>query len=579
MTPRRSRLTIFLTLTMLVIPAAWAALLAAPGDEGATAGARNAPAWKPEELEGLLAPVALYPDPLLGQVLVAATYPLELVEARQWLKKHPDLKGKELTRAAARKDWDASVQALVAFPEVLDRLTENVRWTTDLGNAFLEQEKDVMDAVQRLRREARESGKLKSTREQNVTTRVVETERVIEIVPADPKIIYVPVYNPALIWGEPACYGYPALYYPARLTAADLWVGFGVGVTLGALFSDWDYWYCGFPGWGWSWGWGWPYWGWGGSFCWNWGYGWGWGHGWHSWGWGCGWGRHAGVYCNGGFHHRYGYGYGRHSYGHGSNGHWQHNSYHRGSVPYRSQDMTRRYGENGGRSPYTRNNTRGGYERGAYARGGSERGAYARGDSGNRAAYARGASGNSRSTYADRATYARGNSDRGRSTYGDRASYAGGNRSSYTRGSDYGSRSYTSGRSVSGSSSYGSRSGYGTRSFSNGSPYGSRSSGGYSRGSSSSGSNAGGRYSGGFSGGRSYSGGYSRGGPSSGSYSGGRSSGGFSGGRSFSGGGFSGGRSGGGSFSGGRSGGGSFSGGRSGGGSFSGGRSGGSHRR
>ena len=157
--------------------------------------------WKPEELESLLAPVALYPDPLLAQVLAASTYPLELVEAQQWLNQHPQLKGKDLTDAAAKQDWDPSVQALVAFPDVLKRLTENVRWTTDLGNAFLAQQTDVMDAVQRLRMEAKDAGKLKTTREQEVTTRVVEERTIVEIVPASPEVVYVPVYSPEVIWG------------------------------------------------------------------------------------------------------------------------------------------------------------------------------------------------------------------------------------------------------------------------------------------------------------------------------------------------------------------------------------------
>src|SRR5690349_14425721 len=124
----------------------------------------------PEQLNTLVAPIALYPDGLLGQILAASTYPLELVETQQWLEQHPDLHGSQLITAAKQLNCDASVQAMVAFPDVLRLLTQNVRWTTDLGNAFLAQQAGVMDAIQRLRGEAQQSGHLASTPGQVVTT-------------------------------------------------------------------------------------------------------------------------------------------------------------------------------------------------------------------------------------------------------------------------------------------------------------------------------------------------------------------------------------------------------------------------
>ena len=124
----------------------------------------------PEQLDTLVAPIALYPDALLSQVLVASTYPLEVVEAQQWLQKNGNLKGQQLTDAARQQNWDASVQAMVAFPDVLTMLNQDVQWTTALGNAFLAQQSDVMAAVQRMRSRAQANGRLSTTPQQTVTT-------------------------------------------------------------------------------------------------------------------------------------------------------------------------------------------------------------------------------------------------------------------------------------------------------------------------------------------------------------------------------------------------------------------------
>ena len=125
--------------------------------------------FTPEQLDNLVAPVALYPDPLLGQLLVASTYPLELVEAQQWLQQHRNLQGTALMDAAKQQNWDASVQAMVALPDVLGRLNQDVQWTTDLGNAFLAQQADVMAAVQRMRTSAQARGQLNSTPQETVS--------------------------------------------------------------------------------------------------------------------------------------------------------------------------------------------------------------------------------------------------------------------------------------------------------------------------------------------------------------------------------------------------------------------------
>src|SRR5215467_13170210 len=138
----------------------------------------------PGQLDSLVAPIALYPDPMLSQMLVASTYPLEIVEAGRWLNQHSNLKGKDLADAAAKQPWDASVQALVVLPDVLKRLDQNVNWTADLGNAFLAQQQGVMDAIQRMRRKASDAGALQSTKEQTVSTTSENNQSYIEIEPA-----------------------------------------------------------------------------------------------------------------------------------------------------------------------------------------------------------------------------------------------------------------------------------------------------------------------------------------------------------------------------------------------------------
>ena len=150
----------------------------------------------PDQLDSLVAPIALYPDPLLAQTLAASTYPLEIIQLQQWLEKNSKLKDKELADAVAKQSWDPSIQAMAALPDVVKRLADDIQWTTDLGNAFLAQQSDVMEAVQRMRKKAQDKGNLKSTEQQKVETKVVENKSVIVVEQANPQVVYVPSYDP-----------------------------------------------------------------------------------------------------------------------------------------------------------------------------------------------------------------------------------------------------------------------------------------------------------------------------------------------------------------------------------------------
>jgi len=162
----------------------------------------------PDQLDSLVAPLALYPDPMLAQVLAASTYPLEIIQLQQWLEKNKGLKDKALADAVAKQPWDPSVQALAGLPEVVNRLANDIQWTTDLGNAFLAQQSDVMDAVQRMRKKAQDKGNLKTTEQQKVEIKVVESKSVIVIEQSNPQVVYVPTYDPVVVYGPPV-YPYP----------------------------------------------------------------------------------------------------------------------------------------------------------------------------------------------------------------------------------------------------------------------------------------------------------------------------------------------------------------------------------
>jgi hypothetical protein len=252
-------------------------------------------------LEDLVAPIALYPDELLSQIMVAATYPLEVVQAYQWQQRNPTLTGPAVTQAAQQQNWDPSIQALVVFPDVLKRLNDDITWTTNLGNAFLAQQQDVMDAVQRMRQKAQQAGKLQSTPQENVST----DNGQIAIEPADPEVIYVPVYDPAWIWGPPLWYPYPAWYWPPRsFLRGGLFFGFGGGINMGLYFGG-----------GWN--------------------------GWAGWGWHPGWGNHT-VIVNNSFIHQYNFNTSHLAVAHGTSV-WAHDPEHRGGVPYARPALQQRY--------------------------------------------------------------------------------------------------------------------------------------------------------------------------------------------------------------------------------------------
>src|SRR5215470_6532138 len=167
----------------------------APSSQTATPAAQPAAKIPPDQLDSLVAPIALYPDPMLAQVLAASTYPLEIIQLQQWLTKNPGLKDKALADAVAKQPWDPSVQAMAALPDVVKRLADDIQWTTDLGNAFLAQQSDVMEAVQRMRKKAQDKG-LKSNEQMKVETQTVEDKQVIVIQQANPQVIQVPSYDP-----------------------------------------------------------------------------------------------------------------------------------------------------------------------------------------------------------------------------------------------------------------------------------------------------------------------------------------------------------------------------------------------
>lgn len=191
--------------------------------------------FKQEELDQMLAPVALYPDALLAQVLMAATYPLEVVEADRWAKNNKNLKGDVLNAQVDKQSWDTSVKSLVSFPQVLSMMSDKLDWTQRLGDAFLAQQKQVMDTVQKLRSKAYAQGSLTTTTQQ----KVVVQDQVIQIVPASPTVVYVPAYDPVVVYGAwpyPAYPPYP-VYPPGAMVATSM-VSFGVGMAVGAAWSS-----------------------------------------------------------------------------------------------------------------------------------------------------------------------------------------------------------------------------------------------------------------------------------------------------------------------------------------------------
>jgi len=201
--------------------------------------------YSKDKLEQLVAPIALYTDGLVAQILMASTYPLQAVEADRWVKQNPKLQGDALQKAVEKENWDPSVKSLVFFPDILDRMSNSLEWTQDLGDAVLADQKAVMDAVQRMRHYAYEAGNLKTNDQQEV---VVEN-KIIKIEPAT-QVVYVPAYNPTVVystywappmWYYPFYYAPPAYWYPPGYVASNV-ISFSVGVAVGAALwggCDW----------------------------------------------------------------------------------------------------------------------------------------------------------------------------------------------------------------------------------------------------------------------------------------------------------------------------------------------------
>ena len=273
-----------------------------------------------EELDQLLAPVALFPDSLLAQVLMAATYPLDVVQVERWVKANPKLKDKALEDALASQPWDPAVKSLAVFPQVLTMMSEKLDWTQKLGDAFLAQKEDVMATAQALRGKAVAQGTLKDSKEQKVVTEKVESTTIIKIEPTNPEVVYVPTYNPTVVYGGWPYPAYPPYYYyPPGYVAGGALLGFTAGVIVGGAL------------WG-----------------------------------GCNWGRgDVNVNVNR---------YNNFNKTNISNGNFQHNADRRGGVPYKDGNTAQKY--NRGQSPNAqsrdsyRGRTDGGAGAGANARAG-----------------------------------------------------------------------------------------------------------------------------------------------------------------------------------------------------------------
>jgi hypothetical protein len=216
-------------------PAAEVSPSSPPSAQSSSPSAAQA-AWSPDELNQLVAPIALYPDALVAQIVAAANYPTEVVEADRWMQQNSSLKGTELATAADSQSWDPSVKALTQFPSVLAMLDKNLSWTSALGEAYVDQPQKVLDAVQLMRQRAQQAGNLKSTPQEDVTSE----GQTIAIAPADPDVVYVPEYDPWDVYGDPLA------FYPGWVGGADVFVGpgifFGVGIGVGV-----------FGGFGWGW--------------------------------------------------------------------------------------------------------------------------------------------------------------------------------------------------------------------------------------------------------------------------------------------------------------------------------------
>ena len=267
---------------------------ATPPGAAAAPVAQGEKTFSQEQLDQILAPIALYPDGLLAQVLMASTYPIEIVTAERWVKANPGLKDQALEDALQKQPWDASVKSMAAFPQVLTMMSEKLDWTQQLGDAFLAQKEDVAATIQNLRAKASKEGNLKDTKEQKIVTEQAATQTIIKIEPANPQVVYVPTYNPTVVYGT---WWYPAYppyyYYPPGYVAAGVAWGFVAGAAAGAIWGNYN---------------------------------------WH--------GGDVNIDVNR---------YNNFNKTNISNGNWNHDASHRGAVPYKDQGVAQKY--NKGASP------------------------------------------------------------------------------------------------------------------------------------------------------------------------------------------------------------------------------------
>src|SRR6267142_451042 len=288
--------------TMALIPGDTLAYAQSPRPVQASLPQDQAAKIPPDQLDSLVAPIALYPDPLLAQTLAASTYPLEIIQLQQWMERNKNLKDKTLADAVAKQPWDPSVQGLSAMPDVVQRLAGNIQWTTDLGNAFLAQQSDVMEAVQRMRGKAEGKGTLKTSAQQTVQTKTVEGgKQVIVVEPAQSDVVYVPSYDPAVVYGPPPpAYPYYPYTYPGYYPGMGLAWG-AAGFALGA---------------------------WAGG---NWG--------------NCNWGNgDININNNNNFNRNSNRNVNRGQGNRGQGNNWQHNPQHRGNAPYGNRQTADRFG-------------------------------------------------------------------------------------------------------------------------------------------------------------------------------------------------------------------------------------------
>ena len=300
--------TALLVCTVAMPPAALAQTPPPPPPQGAAqAQAGGSQAYSQEQLDQMLAPIALYPDALLTQILMASTYPLDIVAAARWRKENANLKGDALQDALQKQTWDESVKSLTEFPDVLDRMNQDLAWTQKLGDAFLGQQQQVLDTVQSLRTRAQTAGNLKTNEQQKVETQTQEGKQVIVIEPANPQIVYVPTYQPTVVYGAWPYPAYPPYYPPywapvgAAFVSGFFW---GAGIAAGAAL------------WG-----------------------------------GCNWGRgEVNVNVNR---------YNNFNRTNISNGNWNHRPEHRGNVPYRDNASRQKYGQQNRQAAQSRDQFRG----------------------------------------------------------------------------------------------------------------------------------------------------------------------------------------------------------------------------